>query len=163
MSHSPEQVFSDLINNTASLQIASITIDGLANIGYAPFINDNEGNFYIFVSHLASHTQDLINSNQVAILLTEDEQDTKQIFARTRATYSCSVSQVSSSDPLFNERLDQFEGNFGSVIPLLRGLPDFILFRLSPTSGRFVMGFGQAYDLGGAALQDLAHVKPNSS
>lgn len=163
MSHSPEQVFSDLVNNVASLQIATITIDGLANISYAPFVDDNEGNFYIFVSHLASHTQDLINSNQVAVLLTEDEQDTKQIFARTRATYSCSVSQVSSSDPFFNERLDQFEGSFGSVIPLLRGLPDFILFRLSPTSGRFVMGFGQAYDLGGAALQDLVPVKPNPS
>ena len=96
-------------------------------------------------------------------MLTADEQDTKQIFARTRATYSCSVSQVSTSDGLFSAQLDQFEENFGSVIALLRGLPDFILFRLSPISGRFVMGFGQAYGLGGPALQDLVHITPSTS
>jgi len=42
--------------------------------------------------------------------------------------------------------VDKFAQGFGSIITVLRDLEDFRVFKLTPTSGRFVMGFGKAFD-----------------
>jgi len=55
------------------------------------------------------------------------------------------------------------EARFGNVVGLLRGLGDFVMFRLVPQSGRFVMGFGQAFVLAGAGLRELQHIGPGQS
>ncbi|MEE9350828.1 MAG: pyridoxamine 5'-phosphate oxidase family protein [Thiotrichaceae bacterium] len=159
MSRSPEEALQQLLTDVHTLQIASIRSNGLPNISYAPYIRDEHGTYYIFISQLASHTQDLIENPAVAILLTLDEQDTKQIFARTRVTYQCQVERVLIEEQSYSLLLDQFAESFGNVVSVLRDLPDFILFRLTPESGRFVMGFGQAYELTGDSLQELLHIK----
>jgi putative heme iron utilization protein len=41
----------------------------------------------------------------------------------------------------------QFETRFGEIIVMLRQLEDFQLFHLSPQGGRFIMGFGAAYEV----------------
>ena len=40
----------------------------------------------------------------------------------------------------------------------LRLLADFYLIRLKPNSGLFVKGFGKAYEISGAMMDDLSHV-----
>ncbi len=158
-SRSPEEALQQLLTETQTLHLSSIQSDGLPNISYAPYICDEQGAYYVFVSQLASHTQDLLNNQIIAIMLTKDEQDTKQIFARTRLTYQCQVEEVSKDEQNYPSLLDQFAIKFGNVISVLRDLPDFILFRLIPKSGRFVMGFGQAYLLEGEKLQVLKHLQ----
>ena len=49
---------------------------------------------------------------------------------------------------------------FGQVMQLLESLPDFHLFELQLQGGRYVRGFGQAYDLAGERLDRLVHVDP---
>ncbi len=158
MSNSPEVVLQQLLTETQTLHLSSIRPDGLPNISYAPYIRDEQGAYYIFVSQLASHTEDLLNNQIIAIMLTKDEQDTQQIFARTRLTYQCQVEKVSESEQDYQPLLDQFATKFGNVVSVLRNLPDFILFRLVPESGRFVVGFGQAYRLAGESLQKLQKI-----
>jgi heme oxygenase (biliverdin-IX-beta and delta-forming) len=34
---------------------------------------------------------------------------------------------------------------FGEIVSLLRQLPDFHLFALTPTQGQFIAGFGKAF------------------
>lgn len=158
MSETADDVLQQLLISVNTIHISSITKAGQPNISYAPYVRDADGNYYIFISQLASHTHDLLHTPAVAIMLSEDEQNTRQIFARTRVTYQCEVETVAQDAEEYAEILGQFANEFGNVIDVLRGLPDFILFRLVPRSGRFVMGFGQAYELQGKGLSVLKHI-----
>ena len=39
-----------------------------------------------------------------------------------------------------------------------RALPDFRIFQLTPRDGRFVIGFGAAYQISGDNLSQLTHI-----
>ncbi len=166
MSNTPEQDFLKFKKSLKTLSLSTLTEAGRPNISYAPFIEDENGYFYLFLSQLASHTQDLLNHpiNQplkhpsASIMLMEDEQDSRQLFARQRLTYQCDISIIQPDNDSYSDILDNFESTFGSIIPLLRNLPDFILFKLTPTEGRYIQGFGKAYQLAGENLSELEHI-----
>lgn len=160
MKQTPEEALLTLQQTTQTLFLSTLTNEGKPNASYAPFIIDNDNCFYIFVSQLASHTQDLLHSSLVSILLAEDEQDSRQIFARKRASYSCESQVIERSDEHYESLLDQFEERFGNVMGLLRTLPDFVLFKLVPTSGSFVQGFGKAYEI---KKDGLVHNDPSKN
>ena len=159
MKQSPEAALSELQQTTQSLFLSTITIDGKPNGSYAPFILDDSGDFYIFVSQLASHTQDLLSNPQVSILLAEDEQNARQIFARRRASYYCQSKMIDKEDAHYETLLDLFEARFENIIKLLRTLPDFMLFKLEVQSGSFVQGFGKAYEI---TKEGLIHNHPKN-
>lgn len=92
-----------------------------------------------------------------------DEQDSRQIFARQRASYQCDVEIVHRDVEEYAIILDKLEDRFGNVVDLLRGLSDFILFRLKPYQGQFVMGFGKAFKLRGEGLLKLEHIDPSQN
>lgn len=160
MADDSQIILQDLLNKSQTIQMATLSAHGLPAISYAPFVRDTAGGFYIFVSGLASHTQDLLRNPHVAVMLIADEQASRQIFARTRATWQCIAELVGRDEVIFAQMLDALESRFGSVVKLLRGLGDFTLFRLQPQSGRFVMGFGQAFELTGEGLQTLQSIGP---
>jgi putative heme iron utilization protein len=145
MKQSPEVSLQALHDTTQSLFISTITTNDCPNSSYAPYIMDDAGHFYIFISQLAQHTQDLQNNPKVSILLMEDEQKTPQILARKRATYYCDCRVVEKENPNYTALLDAFETSFGKIMKRLRTLPDFMLFKLEVQSGHFVQGFGKAY------------------
>jgi putative heme iron utilization protein len=160
MSKNPKETLGQLLEKARTLQLATLDALGEPSISYAPFVQDDAGNFYIFVSGLASHTQEIINHPQVAVLVIADEQEARQIFARTRATYRCAAEVVAREEAIYPPILAAMEGRFGNVVGLLRGLGDFVLFRLKPQSGRFVMGFGQAFVLAGERLREVQPIGP---
>ena len=158
MTSAAEDNFLKFKSSVKTLSLSTLTDEGQPNISYAPFVTDDDGFFYVFLSQLASHTQDLLNQHIASIMLMEDEQNSRQLFARQRITYHCKISIIRSDNKTYDEILNNFESSFGSIIPLLRNLPDFILFKLSPTEGRYVEGFGKAYELTGKNLTRLEHV-----
>lgn len=160
MSKNPKETLGQLLEKARTLQLATLDALGEPSISYAPFVQDDAGNFYIFVSGLASHTQEILNHPQVAVLVIADEQEARQIFARTRATYRCAAEVVAREEAIYPLILEAMEGRFGNVVGLLRGLGDFVLFRLKPQSGRFVMGFGQAFVLAGEGLREMQPIGP---
>ena len=155
-----EESFANFKQSVKTLQLATLTAEGKPNASYSPFVIDEQGNFYIFVSQLASHTQDLLANPQASILLIQDEAQTKQIFSRRRINYQCDVEVVSDESTEYVPMLDALENRFGKIVELLRTLPDFILFRLKPTQGQYVKGFGKAYKLVGDGLLKLEHISP---
>jgi putative heme iron utilization protein len=157
-----EESFTRFKQNVQTLQLSTLTSDGKPYASYSPFVVDELGNFYIFISQLAGHTQNLINNPQASILLIEDEADTRQIFARQRINYQCDVEVVNTDEADYVSQLDAMQTRFGSVMGLLKTLPDFILFRLSPYQGQYVVGFGKAYKLVGTGLLALEHIRPNA-
>ncbi len=156
-----EESFVNFKQSVQTLQLSTLTAEGKPNASYSPFVVDKWGNFYIFVSQLASHTQDLLVNPQASILLVQDEVETRQIFARRRISYQCDVEIVERENTDYLPMLEAMEKRFGNVMELLRTLPDFILFRLTPYQGQYVKGFGKAYKLQGEGLLELEHIKPN--
>ena len=151
----PQQDFINFKQSVQTLQLSTLTVEDKPHASYSPFVADDSGNFYIFVSQLAEHTQNLLANPQASILLIQDEAETRQIFARRRLSYACDVTIIEKEHNEYTIFLDAMEARFGNVVGLLRTLPDFILFRLVPYEGQYVAGFAKAYKLTGEGLLTL--------
>ncbi len=143
--------------------MATIDNNGIPSASYAPYARNEQGNFNIYTSRLSKHTLDLLRNPRVSIMVIEDEQDTHQMFARTRVTFSCKIKVIEPTVGCYETILKTLEKRFGNIVETLCSLPDFVLFELVPESGRFVVGFGQAFDLVGDKLQHFVPVKAGSS
>lgn len=146
-----------LQDDKQSVLLSTLNPAGNPEISYAPAVRDDKGCFYIFVSELAKHTANLLNHSNCGVLLIQDEQESRNIFARERLTYQCDVEQVECDSEKGIEILEQMEVELGQTVKLLRSLPDFHLFRLKPTSGSYVVGFGKAFEVDPAS-GELIHL-----
>ncbi len=141
-----------------SIILSTVDAEGLPNASYTPFVMDEEKRIYIYVSGLATHTKNIYANPKVSVLFIEDESQTKQIFARRRLSFDCDSNVLTRDTPQWLEIVDKFQEKFGEIIEMLRGLPDFRIFQLTPTKGRFVVGFGAAYQISGDNLNQLTQI-----
>ncbi len=145
----PDQ-FESIILGTASSEAEP-------QASYAPCIVDEAKNIYIFVSGLSAHTQNLTTMGKASALFIEDESKTSQMFARKRLSYDCTAVLIAREEEQWEAIAQKFENRFGNIVELMKGLPDFRIFQLKPRSGRFVLGFGKAYDIDPNDLGQLVH------
>lgn len=130
-----------------SVVISSIDENDNAISSYAPIIFDNN-DMYIFISEVAEHFNALkTNPNKAEIMFLQDESKAKTIFARIRLRYKVSAKILDRDDDF--DRLftllkeQQSEEN----VDIFYGIKDFHFVKLSPKGGRFVKGFGAAYEI----------------
>ncbi len=142
---------SALIKSRKSLLIASLNARNIPELSATPFLNAGD-HFYIFISELAAHTQNIKANPHFSIMLIEDEQDTQNAFARKRLSYECIGRHINREDKSWETLLEQFEAEQGKTVSLLKQLPDFHLFELKAVSGNYIEGFGKAYRLSGEGL-----------
>ncbi len=150
--------YQNFINRFQSVVISTVSKDGIPNASYAPFVMDDSKNIYIYVSGLSTHTQNIHAIPLVSVLFIEDESDTQQIFARQRLSFDCKASLIERDSKLWHLIVDSFAARFPEIIPMLRDLPDFRVFQLTPSKGRFVIGFGSAYEVDPTNLNTLKHI-----
>ncbi|MEY3758525.1 MAG: hypothetical protein RIR39_16 [Pseudomonadota bacterium] len=141
------QRYHKLLASQQTLLLSTASITGVPDASYAPFVRDNTGVFYIFVSEMACHTANLLNNPLVSILFIRQEAEANNLFARERAVLNCRVQEIVRDDAGYTERLHDLQDKFGEVVGVLRALPDFHLLALHPESGRYVMGFGRAFSV----------------
>jgi putative heme iron utilization protein len=134
-----------LIDSLQSMIVSSVDTRGLPHISYAPFIQ-KEQIFYICISAMSSHTQNLLHTPVASIAFIEDESKSNNIFARRRVTFTVNLRPVERGSIEYNGAMTLFEDRFGELASIYKTMPDFQLFALNPVSGRAVFGFGQAYD-----------------
>lgn len=144
----------DFYQGFTSVILGSVSESGLPHTSYAPYITD-QGKFYIYVSGLAQHSISL-KTGKASLFFIENENQAKTIFARTRLTIHCDVTERGKAYPEYTRVLDRFQQHHGSTVELLRTLPDFILFELTPLNASFVTGFGAAFDMS-PFLNQLIH------
>lgn len=130
-----------------SLLLSTLSEAGLPEISYAPYWRNEQCEFCIFVSRLAAHTMNLLANPVCSVLFIEDETESRNLFARERLSYRCEVEEAHTDSVEYGSTLDSMEAHLGATIPLLRGLPDFHLFKLKPQSGSYVVGFGKAFEV----------------
>ncbi len=140
------QEFVELLEELFTVQqtvvLATKTDTQQSSLSSAPFVLDNRC-FYVFVSHLAKHTQDMLAYGAVSLLLIEDEKEAENLFARKRLSLQCKAKAIERGDSLYTKRLDEMQAKFGETVSLLRTLPDFYLMQIEPVSAQFIAGFGQ--------------------
>ncbi|MEJ8545950.1 HugZ family protein [Brevibacillus borstelensis] len=133
-----------LADRVKTLMLATIDENGRPFVSYAPFVK-KDGKLYIYISRIANHYRHVEANPDVDVMLIEDESNSANLFARERARFVCHAVNIGNEG--HEELFEQFEASFGApMIRMLRGL-DFSLFELTPLEGRYVAGFGQAYDI----------------
>ncbi|WP_054028322.1 HugZ family protein [Bacillus sp. FJAT-28004] len=142
-----EMIKVNYLNFTESLKsvvLGTIDDEGKPFVSYAPFVKYN-GKLYIYISRIAHHFRYMEANPSVDVMLLEDESQTTNLFARQRARFVCNAVNIGNEGHI--EVFERFEQTFGkNMIGMLRGL-DFSLFELTVSEGRYVAGFGQAYDI----------------
>ena len=127
--------------------IASLTPENKAYASTAPFVLDGN-TFYILISTVAQHGKNLLATDHVSLLFTEDESICVQPYARKRITIEASVNEVERDTSEFNVGINLLKNRFDTeLVQNLSNMGDFHLFVLRAQSGSAVMGFGQAYRL----------------
>lgn len=125
---------------------------------YAPYVRDEPGNFYIYVSELSAHTPNLMQNPRASLLFIEDENQAQHLFGRKRVTYTCRAEPVARETDDFDRIMNRFKDKHGKFMDMMREMRDFHLFRLVPEYANYVRGFAQAYELVGEGLNEIRHV-----
>jgi heme oxygenase (biliverdin-IX-beta and delta-forming) len=104
--------------------------------------------FYVHVSRLAWHTQDMAHDGRVALSIAQTDDARADPFTLMRVTIRGEASLFQDSDSSlkaqwlkkFPEQAVNFE------------LADFSFWRIAPRDARFVAGFGRIHNLSAAEL-----------
>ena len=142
-----------------SVVLGTVNADNFPHSSYAPFVRDEQKNLYFFLSGLTQHTNNLENNGKVSILFLEPESEAKEIFARKRLTYEATSTLLERDSKDWNLTCTLFKERFGNIISQFQSMPDFRIFKAVPSKGRFVFGFGAAYDVTGKNLDQLEQAK----
>ncbi|MEG0448227.1 MAG: pyridoxamine 5'-phosphate oxidase family protein [Lysinibacillus sp.] len=152
-----EQIRKDyeaFIHGRKSFLLSFVDKEGMPFSSSAAFVRVN-GKFYVYVSRIAEHHQLLDQSQVVDVLCVADQAVTQNHFATERARWQCKPTNLGNEG--HEEVFAAFdEVHTANMMKLLRTL-DFSLFELTPLKGRYVVGFGKAFDID-FAEDTLTHV-----
>lgn len=151
MDEQSEQTLARLIRQTriAALGTLHEGEPNLAMVAYS-FAEDFSA-FYIHVSRLGKHTMDMENDPRVSILITEtdDRRPDPQTLARVSIRGMAEV--LARNDPGYAQVRQIYLERFPEAEQLF-SLGDFNLWKITLKGGRFVAGFGRAFNLVPEAL-----------
>jgi putative heme iron utilization protein len=149
-----------MIESRKSLMLSSLTEEGLPYASYAPFaIGDNC--LYVLISEIAVHGKNLQLNPDASVLIIEDEDSAEELFARLRVVLKVNAQVMAVDSDGWNIGLNALTDRHGDRISSLSQMGDFKLFKLNPMGGRYVKGFGRAYQIEGGSLggTSLSHLR----
>jgi heme iron utilization protein len=105
--------------------------------------------FYVHVSRLAWHTQDMLQDGRVALSIAETDDARADPFTLMRVTIRGEATEIPEGpkEPWL-KRFPEQAINFT--------LADFSFWKIAPRDARFVAGFGRIHNLSAAALAQAA-------
>ena len=106
--------------------------------------------FYVHVSRLAWHTQDMMQDARVALSVAETDDGRADPFTLMRVTIRGDAVQTRGWPPkdAWLERFPEQAINFT--------LADFSFWRITPRDARFVAGFGRIHNISAKELEAIA-------
>lgn len=144
-----------LQQNFASVLLATVDQHSEPLVSYAPYVTER-GSYFVFVSELALHTQNMLLTKQASLMFIESEKAAKNPYARQRVVIQAKVHLV-NDQPLIDVLFAKMEKEHGKTIRLLQTLTDFKMLELRPTYGRYIIGFGKAY-IWDVQAQTMKHI-----
>ena len=147
-----------LLSEVTSAVLATTHANGSPLASYTPFAtSEQQTGLWILVSDLAGHAVNLAVQKQCSTLILRDEQDSPQIYLRERLQYEMAATEIQRNESLWMKGVSALRIRHGALIDTLTTLSDFRLFLLTPNSGRYIVGFGQAYELKAQSLTAVDH------
>ena len=105
--------------------------------------------FYVHVSRLAWHTQDMMQDPRVALSISETDDQRADPFTLMRVTVRGDATQLQDGPKdAWLARFPEQAINFT--------LADFSFWRIAPRDARFVAGFGRIHNISAKELQAAA-------
>ena len=108
--------------------------------------------FYVHVSRLAWHTQDMLHDPRVALSIAETDDGRADPFTLMRVSIRGEAAQLQGEHPALKakwlKRFPEQAINFE--------LADFSFWQIAPRDARFVAGFGRIHNLSATDLQTLS-------
>ena len=86
-----------------------------------------------------------------------DEQDAAQIYVSERLQFEMRAVGLMRSDARWDRGIAGSRDRHGGLVDTLITLRDFRLFHILSQSGRYIVGFGQAYELKAGSLTTIDH------
>jgi putative heme iron utilization protein len=111
--------------------------------------------FYVHVSHLAQHTQDMEKDKHVSLLVCEPDDGREDPQTLLRASIRGYAEALPVGVPGYMPAKNLYVARFPRSAPLFE-FGDFGLWRITPKGGRYVAGFAKAFNLTSDALQEAA-------
>jgi heme iron utilization protein len=155
MDSESEHILARLLRTTRLAALGTIH-NGEPNLAMmAVAVEDDFSAFYIHVSRLGKHTGDMEKDPHVSLLLAQadDGRADPQTLARLSLQGKAEPLPRNASDyprvkNLYLKRFPESEKLFS--------FGDFNLWKITPTGGRFVAGFGKAFNIVPEALRKVA-------
>lgn len=132
-----------------SVCLATLGENGEPVCTYAPLISHDSAR-YIYISEVSEHFSNIKNHpKNFEVMFLEDESKAASVILRKRARFRAEAEFIARESAEFSAALDSFEraNGGGGGIKTIRKMEDFHLIKLNFGAGRFVKGFGQAYDI----------------
>lgn len=150
-----EQTLARLIRETRTAALGTIH-DGEPNLAMVAVAWEKDFSaFYIHVSKLGKHTGDMEKDSHVSLLLTEadDHRADPQTLARLSVQGIATISP--RNDPDYMRVRELYLKRFPEAEQLF-SLGDFNIWKVTLKGGRFVAGFGRAFNLVPEALKKVS-------
>ena len=109
------------------------------------------GAFYVHVSRLAWHTQDMQQDARVALSIAETDDRRADPFTLMRVTIRGEAAQLRNEGPEFARLKQAWLERFPEQAINFQ-LADFSFWKITPRDARFVAGFGAIHNISAAEL-----------
>ena len=137
----------------------AVLVDGEPEASLLPFaVRPDFGAVYVQASGLARHSRGLQPDARVGVLIHgHDLPETDPLQVR-RMTVQATVAVLDRDGEAFAAAREIFVGRFPGAEMTLN-LGDFNLYELTLGRGRYIAGFGQAYNIGPDTFKDVAQLE----
>jgi putative heme iron utilization protein len=157
MDAASEQTLAYLIRETRVAALGTIH-DSEPNLAMVAVAHENDFSaFYIHVSKLGKHTGDMELNPRVSLLITETDDGRADPQTLTRLAVHGIAEMISRNTPDYSRVKDLYLKRFPEAEQLFN-LGDFNLWKITPKSGRFVAGFGRAFNIVPDAFMKVSRV-----
>jgi putative heme iron utilization protein len=110
--------------------------------------------FYVHVSRLAWHTQDMQHDARVALSIAETDDQRDDPFTLMRVSIRGEALRIANEAPDFAALKSAWLARFPAQAINFE-LADFAFWKITPRDARFVAGFGRIHNLSATELRQL--------
>ncbi len=155
MDHDTAKLLNKLIHKERIAHLGTLR-GGAPMVSMTLFVPESDFSaFYVHVSRLAWHTQDMQQDARVALSIAEKDDGRPDPFTLMRVTIRGEAAEIAHDDAIVADlkiawlsRFQEQAVNFD--------LADFSFWRIAPRDARFVAGFGSIHNLSATELRDAA-------
>lgn len=109
--------------------------------------------WFIHVSRLSGHTQDLLKDPRVSLMLAMPDAGDKDPQQLARLTLTGEATELPQNSPREDSAKEIYLAKFPHMAEIVEQLGDFSFWAIRPKSARFVGGFARAFTLDPEALR----------